>query len=185
MPQNRKRKPRKIPKTRASNPHHNSPGPSQPKDEWKEMTGNDRATKISILTSRQQGALPIIAAAPSIAQAARDCRLSESTIRRWLRDPAFAEELDLLRQEYAGQVSQQCTGLMLRGMNVLAEAMEDPDPNLRLRAARCALTFSVQLQEAMKLNADIREMRDSFDSLLSGNRLNQPDPEESGPEEEE
>ena len=105
-------------------------------------------------------------------------------IYSWLRDPVFAEELDLLRQEYVGQVSQQCTGLMLRSMNVLAEAMEDPDPNLRLRAARYALTFTVQLQEAMKLNADIREMRDSFDSLLSGNRLNQPEPEESEPEEE-
>ena len=184
MPQNRRRKPRKTPKNRASNTHHTPPGQSQPKDEWKEMTGNDRETKFSILTSRQQGALPIIAAAPSIAQAARDCRLSESTIRRWLREPVFAEELDLLREEYAGQVSQQCTGLMLRGMNVLAEAMENPDPNLRLRAARYALTFTVHLQESMKLNADIRQMRDSFDSLLSGNRLNQPEPEESEPEEE-
>ena len=184
MPQNRKRKPRKTPKNRASNTHHNPPGMSQPKAEGQEMTGNDGKEKNSILTSRQQGALPVIAAAPTIAQAARDCRLSESTLRRWLRDPVFAEELDLLRQEYAGQVGQQCTGLMLRGMNVLAEAMEDPDPNLRLRAARYALTYSVQLQEAMKLNADIREMRDSFDSLLSGNRLNQPEPEESEPEEE-
>ena len=145
------------------------------------MTGRQ---KISVLSSRQQGALPVIAAAPSIAQAARDCRLSESTIRRWLRDPVFAEELDLLRQEYAGQVSQQCLGLLLRGMNVLAEAMDDPDRALRLRATRYAMTFAVHLHESMKLNADIREMRDSFDSLLSDNYLNQPEPEESEPEEE-
>ena len=43
----------------------------------------------------------MIAASPTIAQAARDCRVSESTIRRWLRDPVFADELELLRQEYA------------------------------------------------------------------------------------
>ena len=184
MPQNRKRKPRKNPNNRASNPRHNPPALSQPKGERAEMTGNDGEKKISILTNRQQGALPVIAAAPTLAQAARDCRVSESTLRRWLRDPAFAEELDLLRQEYADQVSQQCLGLLLRGMSVLAESMEDPDRNLRLRATRYAMTFAVHLHESMKLNADIREMRDSLDSVLADKPLNHPQPEEDEPEEE-
>ena len=116
MPQSRKRKPRKTPNGTNSNPRQNPPALSQPKGERQEMTGNDGETKISILTTRQQGALPVIAAAPTITQAARDCRVSESTLRRWLRDPTFAGELDLLRQEYADQVSQQCLGLVLRGM---------------------------------------------------------------------
>ena len=148
------------------------------------MTGNDGKAKNSTLSSRQQGALPVIAAAPTLARAARDCRVSESTLRRWLQDPAFAAELDLLRREYADQVSQQCLGLVLRGMNVLAESMEDPDRTLRLRATRYALSFAVHLHESMKLNADIREMRDSLDSLLSGRYINQPESEESEPEEE-
>ena len=70
------------------------------------MTGNDRKTEISLLSSRQQGALPVLTAAPTIAQATRDCRLSDPTLCRWLRDPAFAQELGLLRQQYADQVSQ-------------------------------------------------------------------------------
>ena len=178
MPQSRKRKPRKTPNNRASNTHHTPPALSLSKGERQEMTGNDGKPKISVLTSRQQGALPVIAAAPTIAQAARDCRVSESTLRRWLRDPAFAGELDLIRQEYTGQVSQQCLGLVLRGMNVLADAMDDPDPNLRLRATRYAMTFAVHLHQSMKLNADIREMRHSLDSVLSGTYMNQPEPEE-------
>jgi len=178
MSQNRRRKPRKNPKTRASNTRQTPPALSLPRGERPEMTGNDRETKISILTNRQQGALPVIAAAPTIAQAARDCRLSESILRRWLRDPTFAGELDLLRQEYADQVSQQCLGLILRGMNVLAEAMDDPDRALRLRATRYAMSFAVHLHESMKLNADIREMRDSLDSVLSGRYMNQPKPQE-------
>ena len=112
MPQSRKRNPRKTPNRTPSNPHQNPPNQA----ERQEMTGNDRKPKISILTTRQQGALPVIAAAPTITQAARDCRVSESILRRWLRDPTFARELDLLRQEYADQVSQQCLGLVLRGM---------------------------------------------------------------------
>ena len=90
MSQNRRREPRKNPKTRASNTRQTPPALSLPRGERPEMTGNDRETKISILTNRQQGALPVIAAAPTIAQAARDCHLSESTLCRWLRDPTFA-----------------------------------------------------------------------------------------------
>ena len=180
MPQNRRRKPRNHPNRTPSNPRQDSPSQA----ERQEMTGNDGKTKISLLNSRQQGALPAIATAPTIAQAARDCRVSESTIRRWLQDPVFAQELDLRRQEYASQLSQQCLGLLLRGMNVLAEAMEDPDRNLRLRATRYAMTFAVNLQESMRLNADIRGMRDSLDSVLSGRYMNHPEPEESEPEEE-
>ena len=149
------------------------------------MNGNDGKIKISILTSRQQGALPVIAAAPTLAQAARDCRVSESTIRRWLREPAFAEEIDLLREEYAHLVNQQCLGLLLRGMNNLAEAMEDPDPALRFRATRYAMSFAVHLQESVKVNADIRQMRDSLEAALADSRVNQPDPDDPEPEEEE
>ena len=184
MPQSHKRKPRKHPNNRASNPRHNPPALSQPKGERQEMTGNDGEKKISILTSRQQGTLPVIAAAPTIAQAARDCRVSESTLRRWLRDPVFAEELDLLRQEYTSQVNQQCLGLLLRGMNNLAEAMEDPDRNLRFRATRYAMPFALRLQESMKLNANVRQMRDSLTSVLADNRANQPGPDDTDTEEE-
>ena len=87
MPQNRKRKPRKTPINRASNTHHPPPTLSQPKGERQEMTGNDGETKISILSSRQQGALPIIAAAPSLSRAAGAAGVGENTLRRWLREP--------------------------------------------------------------------------------------------------
>ena len=174
MPQNRKRKARKPPKNPASNPRQRPPAQA----ERAEMTGNDGKTKISLLTTRQQGALPVIAAAPTIAQAARDCRVSESTIRRWLQDSAFAGELDILRQQYADRVSQQCLGLILRGMNVLAEAMEDPDRALRLRATRYAMSFAIHIHGSMKLNADIQEMRDALASVLSGRHTNHPEPEE-------
>ena len=75
--------------------HLHSPSPlNQPKGERQEMNGNDGKSKISILTSRQQGALPVIAAAPTIAQAARDCRVA--VIRRLA--------LNLLKQEPSARV---------------------------------------------------------------------------------
>ena len=77
MPQNRKRKPRNTLKTRASNTRQTPPALSLSKGERQEMTGYDRETEISLLSSRQRGALPVLVAAPTIAHAARDCRVSE------------------------------------------------------------------------------------------------------------
>ena len=47
----------------------------------------------------------------------------------------------------------------------------------RLRAARYAMSFAVHLHGSIKLNADIREMCDFLDSVLSGRYVNQPEPE--------
>ena len=44
-------------------------------------------------------------------------------------------------------------------MAVFADAMEDPDPAIRLRAARYALSHAIQLTEIRNLNARIEEIR--------------------------
>ena len=45
--------------------------------------------------------------------------------------------------------------------------MHDPDPAIRLRAARYAMTFAARISEAEKLGADIRELREALDSRMS------------------
>ena len=114
------------------------------------------------LTFRQQSALPIIAASPTIAQAARSSGIGESTLRRWLDDSNFRDELVLLRRESACLARQELQGLMLRSVSVLAEAMEDPDMAIRLRAARCALSFAVQICEAERLRSDIQALEEAL-----------------------
>ena len=71
------------------------------------MSANDRKIEISELTFRQQAALPAIA----LAQAARDTGVAERTLRRWLEDPSFRQELDRLRQESYDLARQVMKGL--------------------------------------------------------------------------
>ena len=132
-----------------------------------EMSQNDRKIEVSALAFRQQAALPVIALAPSIAQAARDSGIAESTLRRWLQDPRFREELSQLRQESAELARQEFQGLLLHSATVIAQAMRDPDPAIRLRAARYAMTYAARIAEAEKLGADIRELREALDSRMS------------------
>ena len=126
--------------------------------EREEMKENGREIKKSGLTFRQQAALSIIAATPTIAQAARQAGIGESTLYRWLEDDHFRVELARIREESADLARQELQGLMLRGVSVIAEAMDDPDKAVRLRAARYAVSFAARIGEVEKLRKEIQDI---------------------------
>lgn len=91
---------------------------------------------LSALSFRQRAALPAIAAAPFLSQAARTAGIDENTLRRWLREPLFSDRLAAFRQQSVIIARDELKALARRGMSVFADAMEDPDPAIRIRAAR-------------------------------------------------
>ena len=157
--------PKNSPKPRRSQParqpRQSAPNPAN-EPECPQMSADVRRSENLQLAHRQQAVLPVMAAAPSLAEAARVSGFSERTLRRWLEDDNFRDELTRLRQESANLARQELQGLMLRSVSVLAEAMDDPDAAVRLRAARYALSFAIQVCEAEKLRADIQALEDAL-----------------------
>ena len=86
-----------------------------------EMRENGREIQKSSLTFRQQAALTVIAATPTMAQVARQAGIGESTSYRWLEDDHFRVELARIREESADLPRQELQGLMLRGISVIGE----------------------------------------------------------------
>ena len=130
--------------------------------EREEMGENGREIQKSSLTFRQQAALTVIAATPTVAQAARQSGIGESTFYRWLEDPDFRVELTRLREESANLARQELQGLMLRSVSVIAEAMDDPDKTIRLRAARYAMSFAARIGEVEKMRQEIRDIESAL-----------------------
>ena len=128
------------------------------KDRPSPSEGEGDQVDLSNLTFRQQAALPAIAAAPSLSRAARAAGIDDNTLRRWLREPLFADCLAAFRQQSAIIAREELNALARRGMAVFAEAMADPDPAIRVRAARYALSYTVQLAELQNLGAGLHEM---------------------------
>ena len=183
--------PKKRPKTQRSQPANQPRKSPSGQPEWEKMGENGReseknnaishnrkpdstsqspgnanpATLAGRLTFRQQSALPAIAAAPTIAQAIRDSGVAESTLYRWLDDQNFQNELTRIRNENAAQARQGLQTLMLRSVAVLAQAMEEPDATIRLRAARYTLSFAVQVAEAEKLKEEIQTLQEAQQHL--------------------
>ena len=148
-----------------SNSRHDQNDAQFDQPECDKSGGKGRKNKNSGLSHRQQSILPTVALSPSVSEAARTAGVSESTLYRWMEDPAFREELDRMRQEAAHLARSQIMGLLPRAVEVLAELLNHPDAALRLRAARDILSIAHRSVELQKLQSDIRQMRDLLGPL--------------------
>ena len=126
------------------------------------MAKNDQKNKNPGLTTRQRMALPILASAPSVAAAARLSNVGRRTLDRWLRDDDFREELVQLHQQSAELARAQLQGLTLQAILALGDALEDPNPDIRMRAIRTALSFSVKLNDIQKLREEVQVLEDAL-----------------------
>ena len=133
---------------------HKYPDPN----EELEIAQNGPTTNLSHLTRRQILALPILAAAPTMTQAARDAGISESTFYRWRQDEHFRNELQRLTVETADLTRQELETLSRQSSQVLSDLMQDPDPMVRLRAARAVAVMGVQVSEAHTQHQDARKI---------------------------
>ena len=115
------------------------------------------------LTPRQQAVLPVLALSHSIAQAARDTGVSERTIYRWLNDAEFREQLSQLQEASYDLSRRQLQALAPHFLSVIArEAIENPDPALRVRAARYGMDYAVKFCDVDRLGDALRGLQDTL-----------------------
>ena len=114
--------------------------------------------RVDSLSPRQLSALPVVALSPSLAQAAQAAGVGRSTLSRWMHDPAFRSEIVRVRQEAAELARQELQGMMLRAASVINNALDDPDPSIRLRASRYALTYANAVTQVQQLNTQLEEL---------------------------
>ena len=82
------------------------------------MVQNGTEFENSGFSARRLQALPIIAAAPTLAQAARSSGIGQDAPYRWLQDRRFRHELTRLRPETADLARYELQGLMLPCSNM-------------------------------------------------------------------
>ena len=119
-------------------------------------------TQTTELTDRQVRVLPYLVASRNLSECARLAQVGLRTLYRWMEDMDFREELDRLRGEAAELAYTELKGLMLKAVHVLGSAMEDANPQVRLRAAQTALSVGLKATELK----DIQKRLDLLDSAL-------------------
>jgi hypothetical protein len=119
------------------------------------QNGTDGSTGLS---DRQLLALPYLVTATSISEAAKQADVGRTTLYRWMEDDEFRAEFKRLRNEALDLAYVELKGLMFKATQVVGEAMDDPNPFVRLRGAQIA--FSVGLK-----SLEVRELQRRLDLL--------------------
>ena len=142
-----------------------SPGPAPNPDfetQW-DTLGHDETQKgTACLTPRQLVALPIIANAPNLRQAARDANIARSTLYRWLDTPAFRDELEHLGSQVAALARANYKIGTLRSFHTLDDLMEHPNPWVRHSASRTMSNIGFRITEGDELRQQMRDLENLF-----------------------
>ena len=97
-------------------------------------------------------------------------RVSRRTLHRWLKDEEFRQKL-AQQANKSGQLARlQLQEISLRAVIALTDALEDPNPNMRMRAIRTALDFSGKsgkFNEAQLLHEEIQALEDALPAWVA------------------
>ena len=118
------------------------------------------------LTPRQLAALPVIAAASSNAQGARNAGIARRTLYNWLDDPDFRAELIRLREETAALNLSDLQAAMPIALSALIRCAQDDNPFVRYCAARYIYNTSLQIGSFQNLQKEVQELQEALRSVL-------------------
>jgi transposase-like protein len=108
------------------------------------MTTNDRSANLS---PQQQRAVTLLIATGDPSATAKTVGVSEVTLRRWRRAPAFTEALRDAGRRSAAEASNMLLGAQVVAVSALREVLATGSPALRVRAARAILDVGIKFRE--------------------------------------
>lgn len=112
------------------------------------------------LTASQQRAIFALLTAPNIRDAAKQAKVSETTLFRWLRDEAFNKTYLEARRQAASQAIAQLQQCGSEAVETLREIMKDrqASASARVSAAKTALELSAKALELEDLALRVEEL---------------------------
>ena len=138
-----------------------------------EQDGADHTDLATDLTEKQVVALPYVAAATTLSEGARLASIGRTTLHRWMEDAQFRRALENARAEAADLARTELQGLMLKDVLVLAESLEHPKPEVRLRAASAAMALGLKVVDVKELKQRLDYLDDTL-GLMRSKRANSP-----------
>ncbi len=127
------------------------------------MLQNVTVRNSESLTQRQLVALPYVASEATVSEGARAAGIARMTLTRWQRDPAFREELERMRRNISELAYSNLEGLTLKSVIRLQQLLDDPDPNVRHRAIKTALSLSLSIRD----NRELRRQMETLERALT------------------
>jgi hypothetical protein len=100
------------------------------------------------------------------AEAARAARVSEATVTRRRRDPAFRALVNEIRTRMVDEAIGKLTDALSKSAGRLAALVDSEDEQTALRAARSVLDSAIRLREFADLAGRVEALEKSFAGQL-------------------
>jgi hypothetical protein len=110
------------------------------------------------LAAKQERAFAALLEAPSIRSAAQALGIGESTLRRWLAEPAFRADYRAARRELVESDVGLLHRTAARAVAALAQNLTAPRPADRNRVAVAVLEMTLKEAELMDLAARVEAL---------------------------
>lgn len=124
------------------------------------MSGYDDSS----LSTKQHAALVALLNEPTLGAAAQEAGCTEQTLRRWLRQPAFAAAYRRARQQALAQAVGGLHAVAGEAVRTLRSAMAGPNPADAVRAAEAVLAHAFRSAELV----DLADRMDELERRLDG-----------------
>jgi transcriptional regulator with XRE-family HTH domain len=93
------------------------------------------------LTMPQRAAIELLVGGLSVTEVADRVGVNRSTIARWKRDDAFAQEHDIRMQQSVTELRARMPGMLNKAIDVLQAQLDDGDPGIALQFLRLAFRY--------------------------------------------
>ena len=109
---------------------------------------------------KKEQAIVALLVAPTLIDAAKNCDISESTLRRWMQEPAFVESYRKAREQLLEAAINKLCHSTHQAAVVLLEVSKNKraTSSSRVSAARAILEIAMKAQEFHELESRIAEL---------------------------
>jgi len=109
---------------------------------------------------KKEQAIVALLVAPTLIDAAKNCDVSESTLRRWMQEPAFVDSYRQARERMLEAAINRVCSSASQAADVLLEISKSKGAtsSSRVSAARAILEIAIKVQEFHELESRVAEL---------------------------
>ena len=117
-----------------------------------------KAKDKSALTERQLKAIPHLVSCPTYTEGCKKARINKTTLYKWLKEPAFKEELDRQRDGVAAEAFGVLSQGLTKAVETLVSLLDNKDNRLKRLAAKDVIDFIIRHKENEDLDNRLTEV---------------------------
>jgi hypothetical protein len=117
-------------------------------------------TEPNSLSPKQRRIIPFLVSYRSVEEARKAAGVCQETVWRWMKQPAFRQELDAARERFINEALDRLKSSVTRAVDVLAETMTGTDATLRVRAAGMVLDHFFRVKEIQEFETRLKAVED-------------------------